>query len=164
MLLILLLFIVMLFLLLLSPVTRLPPCMFFSDVDDVVNNIVSVYCYVGLAIVVSSHWARTLYVILWSWGCVETLPLLLNSCRCCSYCCSCCYSWCCSYCCSWCCSWYWCCPHCRSWCFMPLKTNWIPEMRFLFNRLESQYTGALERSQIIKDELILERQNNEELK
>ena len=61
---ILLLFIVMLFLLLLSPVTRLPPCMFFSDVDDVVNNIVSVYCYVGLAIVVSSHWARTLYVIL----------------------------------------------------------------------------------------------------
>ena len=44
------------------------------------------------------------------------------------------------------------------------KTNWIPEMKFLFNRLESQYTGALERSQIIKDELILERQNNEELK
>ena len=34
----------------------------------------------------------------------------------------------------------------------------------LFDRLESQYTGALERSQIIKDELILERQNNEELK
>ena len=34
----------------------------------------------------------------------------------------------------------------------------------LFARLESQYTGALERSQIIKDELILERQNNEELK
>ena len=33
-----------------------------------------------------------------------------------------------------------------------------------FDRLESQYTGALERSQIIKDELILERQNNEELK
>ena len=35
---------------------------------------------------------------------------------------------------------------------------------FSFRRLESQYTGALERSQIIKDELILERQNNEELK
>ena len=34
----------------------------------------------------------------------------------------------------------------------------------LFRRLESQYTGALERSQIIKDELILERQNNDELK
>ena len=34
----------------------------------------------------------------------------------------------------------------------------------LLPRLESQYTGALERSQIIKDELILERQNNEELK
>ena len=31
-------------------------------------------------------------------------------------------------------------------------------------RLESQYTGALERSQIIKEELIHERQNNEELK
>ena len=31
-------------------------------------------------------------------------------------------------------------------------------------KLESQHTGALERSQIIKDELILERQNNEELK
>ena len=55
MLLILLLFIVMLFLLSLFPVTRLALCMFFCDVDDVVNNIVSVYCYVGLAIVVSSH-------------------------------------------------------------------------------------------------------------
>ena len=31
-------------------------------------------------------------------------------------------------------------------------------------RLETQYNGALERSQIIKDELILERQNSEELK
>ena len=36
--------------------------------------------------------------------------------------------------------------------------------KMIMHRLESQYTGALERSQIIKDELILERQNNEELK
>ena len=44
-------------------VTRLALCMFFCDVDNVVD-VVAVYCYVDLAIVVSSHWARTLYVIL----------------------------------------------------------------------------------------------------
>merc|ERR1719220_3246683 len=38
------------------------------------------------------------------------------------------------------------------------------DSRLRAQKLESQYTGALERSQIIKDELILERQNNEELK
>ena len=36
--------------------------MFFCDVDDVFNNIV-VYCYVVLAIVVSSHQAPALYVL-----------------------------------------------------------------------------------------------------
>ena len=43
-------------------VTRLALCMFFSDVEDVVDNIV-VYCYVVLAIVVSSHQAPALYVL-----------------------------------------------------------------------------------------------------
>merc|ERR1719237_148112 len=38
------------------------------------------------------------------------------------------------------------------------------DSRLRAQKLESQYTGALERSQIIKDELILERQNNDELK
>ena len=44
-------------------VTRLALCMFFCDVDDVVDIIV-VYCYVVLAILVSSDQARALYVLL----------------------------------------------------------------------------------------------------